>query len=100
MNRSRRIFLYSRNYACRTGWLLQPAIGPGVQEGRDRPTQNPGKGPGPGGIGRAGCRSERGWIFGVHLGRRHSLPPVLRTPVEIVHGGEYFAEGVFAQKGH
>src|SRR5271157_1088313 len=70
--------LFSRTYAGRIGWLLEQAIGPGIQESRDRAGQNPGKGPGSGGIERdERCRSERGWTFGVHLGRRDSLPPVL-----------------------
>src|ERR1019366_5085721 len=70
--------LFSRTYAGCIGWLLQQAIGPGIQESRDRAGQNPGKGPGSGGIeGGERCRSERGWAFSVPLGRRASLPPVL-----------------------
>jgi hypothetical protein len=52
------------------------------------------------GIGRGErCRYERGWTFRVPLGRRlRRYRLFLRTAVEVIHGKEYVAEGVYAQK--
>src|ERR1035441_9392728 len=73
--------LFSRTYACRIGRLLQRATSQRLEEsGTSDAALN------------AGGPSVYLWE-GMH---RYRL--FLRTPVEVIHGSEYIAEGVLAQK--
>jgi hypothetical protein len=91
----RTYLLFSRTYACRIGWLLQPAIS---QESRDRARQNPGKQvlAESGGTSDAALNAGGPSVYLWEDAKRYRL--FLRTAAEVVHGDEYIAEGVYAQK--